>query len=186
MRYPSTRRRGMSLLEVLAATATLSLAAGVMALAVSFVVGAQRRDERILAAAEIANRLVLMFLDDRSGMPSESLPIPYGNDDFRFSIDDGTVQVTESPQVRDAKREAGRQSPIRTDRMRQLTVTVWLAEDSGGSRQFDAAVPSRTLIRLYDPLAVDRNPDSAEWLINREGGVESLMREVMGNLEGQP
>lgn len=178
-------RRGMTLLEVLAATAMLSLIAGVMALTISFVVGSQRRSERLLAASEIANRLLLMYLDDKSAMPTESLPIAYGNDDYRYRLAESQVQVVESPQVREVKRELSRQSPIRTDRMRQIAVTVWLAEDSGGSREFDPLVPSRTLIRLYDPLAVDRNPDSAEWLINREGGVEELMREVLGSLDGQ-
>lgn len=154
-------RRGMTFLEVVVATAMFGVVAAAIVGVFSFTVGTQLREQRMLACAEVANRLVLSYLDDKTKMPDPNKTLEYGPGEtpikFRWEYREDAVSLVEnSSDARDKNRAP---SPLRGDRFRQVTVHVWLAEESGGSRSPGAGTPEFTLSRMFDPL-YPRNPDS--------------------------
>ena len=46
----------------------------------------QRRQQQLLGASEVANRIILQYLDDRTHLPRQSEPIAYGRFDYRWSL----------------------------------------------------------------------------------------------------
>lgn len=168
----------MSLIEIVFAMATLAAAAMLVFTAIGFVHARQRREQQRLACAEIANRLMLMRLDDEATLPDQHLAIAYSNDLYRWSLSETPVPMQESDAVKEARGQSTRTGGARRDRIRQITVTVWLGEDSGGSRDGSGDVPRFALGRLLDPLAFDRNPDSMDNAVyNRQG---TIVKELLG------
>lgn len=152
-------RRGLTFLEVVLAATLLALLASVTFGGFSSMIAAQERQVRRLACMEIANRLVLQHLDDPTAMPSPSLPIRYGDVEFRWSLEKSAIQFEHG--VPEAAAERALTSSLRLDRFVNIYVTVWLGEASGGSATFDALIPHASLSRLVDPIGM-RNPDSLE------------------------
>src|SRR6188474_231252 len=74
MRHP----RGMTFLEVVAAMALLGVVSASLFGVVGFVTGGQLRQNQQLAAAEVANRLLLQYLDEPTKMPGTNVKMEYG------------------------------------------------------------------------------------------------------------
>lgn len=146
-------RRGMTFLEVVLASALLGIVAMGVFGALNYLVLQQKRAEQLTGAAEVANRVVVMFLDNHEAMPSNGRPIDYGRHRYRWTYSAGPVTVV------DPNATEGQPSPLTLDRLQELTVTVWLHEDSGGAFAPNATVPGLTVRRMLDPMAI-RNPDS--------------------------
>jgi hypothetical protein len=173
----------MSMLEVVAAVAILALVTATVTVAINFMVSANNRERRRLAALEMANRLVLMYLDleDKAKMPSQSLPLEYADERFMYSVRETAVTLEENRRARE--RTASQRGGVTRDRIRQVTVRVWLHQDSQGREYPQATAPSATLSRLFDPLHIGRNPDAAARLIGSETGIHSIIEVLNG---GQP
>jgi hypothetical protein len=128
----------------------------------------------------VAHRLVLAYLDDPTDMPDARLPLEYGPTEaparFRWEYAEEPLRLIE---VAGDRRDPTRQSPLSPDRFRQVKVTVWLSEESGGTRYLEAGTPSAVLTRMMDPITI-RNPDSAMNMISSERGRERWMQELMG------
>lgn len=152
-------RRGMSFLETVAAAAILALLASVILGGFESMMGGQHRQRHRLACAELANRLILQYLDDKSALPSESAPIGYDGERYRWEMRETPARLVPSRPEVAAERSGA--SGLTPDRMSILTITVWLGEESGGSRDGSGGAPSVTLTRLFDPIAL-RNPDSID------------------------
>jgi prepilin-type N-terminal cleavage/methylation domain-containing protein len=178
------RRRGMTLLEVVFAMALLAVVAASAAGAFGFATASQLRERQRLAAAEVAHRLVLAYLDDPSDMPDSTRPLEYGPPEaparFRWEYSELPVFLTE---IAGDRRDSTRQSPLSMDRFRIVTVRVWLSEESGGTRYGDGNTPGARLSRMVDPVfgAIARNPDSAMNMIGSERAQRRWMQELMGN-----
>jgi prepilin-type N-terminal cleavage/methylation domain-containing protein len=173
-------RRGMTLLEVVFSLVLLSIIGASAASLFGFVSSMQLREQRRLAATEVAHRLILAYLDDPTEMPNPSLPVEYGPQDaparFRWEYTEERVQLNE---IAGDRRDTSRQSPLSADRFRQITVRVWLSEESGGSRYPTGDTPQAVLSRMMDPITI-RNPDSAMNMLSSERGRERWMQELMG------
>ncbi|MCC6659305.1 MAG: hypothetical protein IT437_00295 [Phycisphaerales bacterium] len=180
MNRPAHIRRAMTFIEVVAAVGLLGVVAAALLGLLGFLTGSQSREAQQLAAAELGNRLILMYMDDPASMPPGRDPIAYGPAQYRFEYKESPLELTEArPQGRTATRT---QSPMSNTRFVELSVHVWLSERSGGAREPDAGAPGATLTRIMDPVAM-RNPDSMENLIkdparwqewmNRMGGFSS-------------
>lgn len=149
----AARRRGMTFLEVVLASALLGIVAMGVFGALNYLVLQHKRAEQLTGAAEVANRVVVMFLDNPDAMPSNGQPIPYGRHRYRWTYDAGPISVI------DPNATEGQPSPLTLDRLQELTVTVWLHEDSGGASAPGPSTPGLTVRRMLDPAAT-RNPDS--------------------------
>lgn len=160
-------RRGLTFLEVVAAAAMLGMLAAVVFGGFSSMLSAQERQQRRLACMELANRLVLQFIDDPTAMPATSSPIMYAGTQYRWDMTREAIQFEHAMQEVAAERSAS--ATLRLDRLQNVFVSVWLGEESGGSRAFDANVAHASLSRLVDPVGM-RNPDSLENVFrNRDG-----------------
>ncbi len=173
-------RRGITFLEVVAATALLVLIAAALFGTFSFVMGTEARERQRLAAMEVANRLVIAYLSDPTKMPDPHKLLEYGPPDramkFRWTYVQEPIQVVEAvPDGRDTTRQSG----LSPDRFLCVRVKVWLSEQSGGAEVADASIPQAELWRMLDPTGL-RNPDQINQLMNDP----EAMREFMSSLTG--
>ena len=179
--YEVEAPRGMTFLEVVVAMALFGVVASAIIGVFSFTMGSQLREQRTLACAEVGNRLVLAYLDDRTTMPDPNKTLEYGPDDhpikFRWEYREDPITLVESGA--DA-RDHSRTSPLRQDRFRQITVHVWLAEESGGSFHAEDWTPQVTLTRMFDPLYT-RNPDSFMKVMTDPANLRRFMDDMQGN-----
>lgn len=172
-----TSRRGTTLLEAVLATVLLGMVAATLASAVAFMTASQRRSQQRLGAAELANRLMLQYIDDQDAMPSSALPIEYDIDLYRWMIEVSPVEFTMTePAVEQETSSVG--SGINFQRIRLVSIKVWLGEDSGGGRGFSTQHPNAQLTRLIDPLALS-NPDSLQTMLDTPGGMERLFERLI-------
>jgi len=158
-------RRGVTLVEVICAVTLLAVAAAAILNATGAIVSSQGRGQKRLGAAELANRLLLQYLDDENSLPSEALPIDYAGDSFRWSKK--VTPITLNTVVPQEARAGNTQSGMGLDRLRAVTVTVWLIDEQAGQMEFVAGTPAFALTRIVDPLFGPlRNPDTREKLFN--------------------
>ncbi len=161
-----TPRRALTLLEVVLATAMLGLIAGAIFGVTGSITAGQVRQQRRLAAAELANRLVLSYLDDPTRMPSPSAPLTHAGERYRYEYTVDPVRFDEvGAEVRQSHASLG------LDRFELVTVRVWF---EAGSRDNPITV---TLRRMLDPLYI-RNPDSGKNLINSPEAWQKLIEQM--------
>lgn len=172
--------RGMTFLEVVFATALFAIVASSILGVFSFTVSAANREQKLLACAEVANRLIMAYMDDPSLLPDPNKTVEYGPAEgpltFRWDYREDPVALVEP---RGDARQRVRESPLRMDRFVQVTVKVWLAEDSGGSRWAGDGTPQIVLTRMYDPTYL-RNPDSFMRQLESGRGIDKLMQALQG------
>lgn len=163
------------------AATLLAIVTAVIMGAVNNMLSAQKRAQQRLASAEIANRLVLMYLDDAETMPSGATPIPYAGDEYRYAMTVTPVEIRAArPDV--AIERAAEARGLRLDRIQNIVVQVWLCETSGGALGYDEAVPHARVTRLVDPIGrAMRNPDSADYLL--KDPTSARFQEFMNDLQ---
>ena len=144
----------MSFLEAVLASALLGIVSMGVLSSLNYLVLQQKRAEQIAGAAEVANRVVVMYLDAPTNMPPGGEPIAYGRHLYRWAYAAQPIDVFD-PNATDQP------TPLSLTRLQELTVSVWLHEDSGGDFSPDAGTPGIVVRRMLDPLAT-RNPDSFE------------------------
>lgn len=171
-------RRGFSMLEVVAAVAILAIITATVAVGLNYMVARNARERRQLAAMEMANRLVLMYMDDKNSMPSQTTPLPYGGEEYMYSERMTRVELNDSPSVASALRAATR-GGISRDRLEVVTIRVWLHKDLQGREYAPDTAPSATLARIYDPLNITRNPDSGENRITDPNLLRDVVNQVL-------
>jgi type II secretory pathway pseudopilin PulG len=159
------------------AVAILSMVAVVAFTAYNSMLASQRRQVQSLGAAEVCNRLILQYLDDKTSIPAPLTPIAYGGDLYHWSLDETPVALT--PARPEVAAERADSSSITVDRIQAVHVSAWLSEESGGSVSPDGVVPFFAMTRLIDPIAT-RNLDSfGDLLANRQS---AKYQEYMANL----
>jgi prepilin-type N-terminal cleavage/methylation domain-containing protein len=170
MRQSRTQRDGLTLIESVSAITLLGILAAFVLSALSSMITSQRVQQHRMGAAEIANRLVLQYLDDPATMPQEGLPVAYNGARFRWALAKSPAKLV--PAVQSAAALDANGQPVRgksglsLDRLGVVTIRVWLSEESGGSFNYGAGgVPSFALTRLVDPTYIFRNPDSLDNMI---------------------
>ncbi|MFZ4573453.1 MAG: prepilin-type N-terminal cleavage/methylation domain-containing protein [Phycisphaerales bacterium] len=150
-------RRGLTFVEVLCAVGILALAAAAMLSASSAVMNGQSRGLKRLGAAELANRLMLQYLDDEESLPSETAPIEYGRDTYRWTKRVSGL-LLESAVPQDPQRSGGAMS---LDRLQAVTFTVWNTDEVRGLVSREDGTPSYSITRIVDPVFGQlRNPDT--------------------------
>jgi type II secretory pathway pseudopilin PulG len=165
-------RTGLTLLEVVLAVFMLTLAAAAVLQALAAIDASQARQQKQLAGMELANRLILTYLDSKKKMPSETVPLEYGPSLFYYELYEDQVRL--EPANRDRRESAS----TGLDRYRQVTVVVY-ATDNNPRR------PARTaqvaeLSRVFDPFA-PRNPDAMARLGSSPESINDMIRGLMGD-----
>lgn len=174
-------RRGMSFLEVVLALAILSMIAATAMSAISAITGQAKAARQRLAAIELANRLILQYMDDPTRMPRPELPIEYAQERYRWSLREGAVSMV--PVVPAEERSS--LGPRRLDRFKSVTLTVWLSEESGGTSMPEVGTPGAVLTRLMDPYAL-RNPDAIERMLADPARLQQFIEAFTGGAPSAP
>jgi type II secretory pathway pseudopilin PulG len=166
----------MTFLEVVLSVVLLSVVASMVMSAINGMLAAQNTHRQRLGAAELANRLTLQYLDDKRSMPASGAPIVYGRDKYRWEYVERPVTITPARPEALQTRNTASQS---LNRLINVTVRVWLCEESGGTYAYDADEPSYVLSRIVNPVAL-RNPDSIDRMLKNP----EAYREFLANLTG--
>ncbi len=176
---PVNQARGLTILEVVMATVLLGLISMTM---FSVIASAQKQfvlHRQRLGAAELCNRLIVMYLDNPDEMPSPFQDLDYGVDRYRYSMRISKIHMESSDNADQLNRNAS--SAIDMDnRLEQIAVKVWLHDTDNGSESDDKSIGA-SMARLLDPLNIMRNPDSAQNMIDSEAGRTRLIEQLLGN-----
>ena len=184
-----TLRRGMSLMEAVLAAALLGIFSSVLLSAVNSAWREQLHHRHLIGASELANRLFIIYLDDRTELPPRYQPLAYGPPDspfmYRWERIERAITIEDpeslSPEAARQRREMRRGSRPE-ERFRSVTFRVWLCEqDSSGRGAYEptASTPQATLTRVIDPI-YSRNPDSTRKILANP----ALQSELYGDLLG--
>lgn len=172
-------RPGMTFLEIVFSVALLGILSATLLGAANSMLSRQKHEQRALACGELANRLILQFLDDRDGMPDPTLPLTYGGDQYRWSLEESYLSFRPSrpPPAVEGRAQAG------FENFRIFYVRVWHDDPSGSP---GAASPSVEVSRMYDVTAVFRNPDALEHMLSTEAGRRRITETSTGIPLGIP
>lgn len=173
-------RRGLTLIETVLAAALLGLVAAGIFSAISSMAASQDRQLQRLGAAELCHRLILQYLDDKDAMPSPTAPLAYAERRYRWSLSEEPVKL-KLPTAREVQAASAPQRTIPLDRIKLITVKVWLSEESGGTRDPAGLTPQFAITRLVDPFDISRNPDSADNMLSTEAGRRRLFEQLIGS-----
>jgi type II secretory pathway pseudopilin PulG len=162
---PSTRRphrrarRGSTLIEVVCASLILAIAITMIVGAITAVTSADLRARQQLEGLELANRLLLQFLDDKEKMPSQQTHINQGMGTYRFKLTETPVKLS-YPDNSIFETPSNQTTASAIDQTKLISVTVWagVPDGLGGYR---AGEQMATLARIHNPLSlITRNPDT--------------------------
>lgn len=161
MTFRYVSHRGTTMIEVVLASVLVAMLSVTLVSGLGYVHSAHNRQEAQLGAAEMANRIMLQYLDDEKALPSDALPIAYGTrGEFRYywKIDQEKAKLNLDRVG--AQAQAGRSSGIRLDNLLELvTVRIWNEQTTGVNPSLTGMPADFTLKRVINPMAV-RNPDS--------------------------
>lgn len=144
--------------------------------AIGSMVMAQVRQHHQLGAAELANRLVLQYLDDKRSLPAAGLPIVYGRDKYRWDYSEQPITLTSAKPEANTNRNTG---ALSLNRLKAVVFRAWLAEESGGSAFFDGGAPAFSIARIVDPIAL-RNPDSIDYMLKNPEAYKEFLANFTG------
>ena len=170
-------RRGVTLLEAVLAVILLGLVTASISSSLAFVYTQERQDELRLAAHEIANRLLIQYLDDESVITGmRGRPLDYGTSRFRWTLDIERVSM----QMKEHEPGSNRPRAQYKDRFELVTARVWLDSDTVRGRlaqNTQGPEPLAELSRLLDPGAA-RNQDSMNRLGKNQQRLMDLVRRM--------
>lgn len=177
-RQPRWSRRAVSLIEVVMASLLLAIIASAVVGGIATVVSGDARNQQKLEALEIANRLLLQYLDDRAAMPKPERQIEQGRGVYRWNLREAPVTLTTPI---DSVVEKPTEGPgLKTlNKLVMLSVSVYngVPDGMGG---FTYGERICTLTRAYHPLSVIyRNPDLIKRLGADPGRMMNLMLELI-------
>lgn len=169
--------RGVTLLEVVLSVVILGLITSAISSTLAFVYKQERQDDLRLAANELANRLLLQYLDDETMINRmRGRPLDYGTSRYRWTIDVERVGM----RMREAEPGSGRPRAQYKDRFELVTARVWLDSDTarGKFAQNDQGPePLAELSRLLDPAA-PRNFDAMSRLGKDQARMMDMVRRM--------
>jgi type II secretory pathway pseudopilin PulG len=170
-------RRGTSLIEVVCAAFILSIAVTMIFTAVSAVTTAELRARRQLEALELANRLILQYLDDKESMPNPAAHIELSMGPYRWALVESPVDITLPEDSVFELNESQSAKVMAQTKLLSITVYAGVADGLGGYAQGEQLA---TLARIHNPLTIlSRNPDTMMRLAsNPQALLEFVMRLV--------
>ncbi|HBU43207.1 MAG: hypothetical protein ACIAQ0_12990 [Phycisphaerales bacterium JB058] len=171
-------RRGFSFLEAVLAAALLGIIASAIFSVLGYVYAADRADSVQLGAAEVANRIIITYLDDETSIKKLPDLIDYGPDSFRWELEEDTVRIEEPN--RHLRVTAGQEGavPNALVRLDEIRVTVW-QDDGTDASLVPGSTPGVRLNRLVNPIAY-RGDDAINRLLENPDRITGLMQNLTG------
>lgn len=176
--FRTPTRRGLTMLETVLAAVLMAMIATTLVAGLGFVHADQRRQQQNLGAAEIANRLMLQYLDEKSAMPSDALAVTYGaRGQFRYywKVQEDKISMREVRPGSTAT--ANRTGGVTPDRIKLITIRVWNEQTPNVNPALSGLPEDYRLARLMDPIA-PRNPDSIGKTMSTPEGMAEWLRQI--------
>jgi len=167
-------RRAFSLIEVVMASTLLAIVASAVVGGITTVVAADSRNQQKLEALELANRLLLQYLDDKDAMPNAGAHVFQGRGVYRWQMHTSPVELS-MPAESVIDKPADGPGAKTIDKLVLLSVSVYVGKPDGmgGYTHGDRVC---TLTRVYHPLSVIyRNPDMMKRLAADPGRMMEIM-----------
>jgi type II secretory pathway pseudopilin PulG len=176
--------RGFTFLEAVLAAALLGIIAAAILSAIGYAWNAEIRGRQQLGAAEVANRVLISYLDDQTSLRKLPRVIDYDGRSFRWNAELREVRlVDDNPSARrDRRGETTANAAF--DRLVSVRVLAWLDDGSAASLA-PGATPSATIERLVDPLAF-RGADTIERIFDDPERQRELLRGLVDLPSGNP
>ena len=176
--------RGFTFLEAVLAAALLGIiAAGVLG-SIGFIWNLELRNRRELAAAEVANRVLVAYLDDATSLRDLPEVIYYENEPYRWNADEKRVTLTDAQPEARVGQDGRSRSPEVFDQIVAIRVTAWHSEGDGPVTFAPTGAPSATLDRVVNPFGFV-SYDSLDRLLVDPERQELIFRGLLGgNLGG--
>lgn len=148
-------RRGLTLLEVIAATALLAGLASIVLGAVSFMEASTARQRHKLQAMEVAHRIVAQYIDNPKLLPDESLPIQQGESFYHYRIQEDVLVQEQEAGSKIRRATAQRKSNLSVEEalpqmLNRIIISVYL--DDPENPVIDPTKPAAELVRIFDPI----------------------------------
>jgi type II secretory pathway pseudopilin PulG len=173
-----TTRRGFSFLEAVLAATLLAIVASSIFSVLGYAMASDRTDTVRLGAAEVANRLLITYLDDSTSIRKLPDTIDYGSDTFRWELDEDTVRIEEPNRHRRVTSGRSGAVPTALVRLKEIRVTVWHDDGTTASR-LPGSTPGVRLNRLVNPFGY-RGADSTERLLESPDRITELLKNISG------
>lgn len=131
-----------------------------------------------LAAAEIANRVLISYIDDPTS--PEKLPdtIDYEQISYRWSIDVEPTVIRDAHPGARVNRDGSPETQEALESMERVTITAWLDDGTAGSVA-PGRTPTFTLERVINPFQY-RGNDTLERLLADPQRQNRLLEQMMG------
>ena len=144
---------GLTLLEVVVATAMLAILSSAVLGAMSFMETYSARTRHRLDAMEVGHRLITQYIDNQDLMPPQHLPIQQGDRLYRWTLREEILVRDEDDTG--LRRRVGKNAADLSamdqipEMLNRLTVSVYLDDPEDPRAQ---AEPAAQLVRIYSPI----------------------------------
>jgi len=156
------------------ASMLLAIIASAIVGGITTVISADARNQQKLESLELANRLLLQYLDDKDAMPNQEAHVFQGRGVYRWAMHTSPVAI-EMPAGSVIEKPAEGPGSKTIDKLTLLSVSVYagVPDGMGGYSHGERVC---TLTRVYHPLSVIyRNPD----MMKRLAADPARMMELM-------
>ncbi|MBX3358182.1 MAG: hypothetical protein KF745_07120 [Phycisphaeraceae bacterium] len=175
---PGRSARAFSLLEVTLAIALLAFVAIAMTGTVTLISRLRADDRQRAGGYELANRLIVMYLDDDTSINSLGKTVEYLGFRYKWELDEDTVTMRVKPTEATARVE----QTLGYNRFKRITFRIFAVDEakSQNGRFAVAGDQVASLSRLYDPMAImSRNPDSWDYTVTgKPGGLTDFITRI--------
>lgn len=149
------RRRGLTLLEVIAATALLAGLASIVLGAISYMEGATTRERHRLQGMEVAHRIIAQYIDNPSLLPDDSKPIQQAESFYFYRLQEDVLVQEQGAEGEIRRRTAKRKQDLSVEEalpamLNRLTVRIFL--DDPTNPVVEAGRPLVELVRVFNPI----------------------------------
>jgi prepilin-type N-terminal cleavage/methylation domain-containing protein len=148
-------RRGLTLLEVIAATMLLAGLASIVLGAVSFMEASNARERHRLQAMEVAHRIVAQYIDNPKLLPDETVPIQHGESFYLYTLQEDVLTQSQDAGSNIRKAIARKKQDLSVEEalphmLNRITIRVYV--DDPDAPVLDARRPAAELVRIFDPI----------------------------------
>lgn len=176
-------QRGLTVLEVVMASALLVTLASIVIGTLSFIEGVHMRDLHRLNATEVAHRVIAQYIDDPTLLPDEDLPLQQGDFLYRYVMREDIIELDDDGTTRRVASKRRALDVPATEQfgnlLRQILVQVYIDDDRVPERL--KLTPVASLERLYSPIAGREEDAVLEWIKALLQRVQSEQRDQRRN-----
>ncbi|MEO1583221.1 MAG: type II secretion system protein [Planctomycetota bacterium] len=170
--------RGFTFLEAVLGLALLGIIGGAIFGVLGYAWRVEINARQTLGAAEVANRVLISYLDDSTSPRKLPDTIAYQEMTFRWSLDTTRVSIKDTVPSARTDRDGSATIQEALDKMESVVVIAWI-DDGTPASLVPGSTPGYRLDRVIDPFTF-RSADSIDRLINDPERRDELFQRIIG------